>query len=249
MRIFRGFDRLPPFRRPAVTVGAYDGVHRGHRALLDRLVAEARAAGGESVVVTFDPHPRVTLGRAEGLLLLTTLEEKLALLAEAGVDNVVVIPFDKEFSALSGGEFLRDYLVGRVGAETLVVGYDHRFGHDRIDCTELPDTGLRIVRVDECDVAGEHVSSTVIRRLLAAGRRAEAERLLGHPAGEAAIRAAAGKAGIPERAEETGKNGDSGLAEAAGTCRNSGDTGTAEKAGNTGKAEGIGDAGGAGSKR
>ena len=79
MRVFRGFDSLPELGPTAVTVGAYDGVHLGHRALIERIVAEAQALGGRSVVVTFDPHPRVALGRGEGMRLLTTLDEKLAL--------------------------------------------------------------------------------------------------------------------------------------------------------------------------
>ncbi|WP_418676718.1 YbgC/FadM family acyl-CoA thioesterase [Alistipes dispar] len=180
IRVFRGFDALPRFVRPVVTVGSYDGVHLGHRALIDRLTAEARAVGGESVVLTFDPHPRITLGRGEGLRLLTTLDEKVALLRGLGVDNVIVIPFDRTFSALSGEEFARRYLIGKVGAETLVAGYDHRFGHDRIDCDRLAALGMRVIRVDERSVEGEHVSSTAIRRLVEAGRIAEAERLLGH---------------------------------------------------------------------
>lgn len=181
MRIFRGFGALPHFIRPAVTVGTFDGVHLGHRALIERLVAEARATGGESIVVTFDPHPRVTLGRAEGLRLLTPFEEKAALLEALGVEHLVVIPFDREFSALSGAEFVERYLLGCLGAATLVVGYNHRFGHDRIEGTSLGIEGLRVVRVEKCDVGGAHVSSTAIRRLLSEGREAEAERLLGHP--------------------------------------------------------------------
>ena len=86
MRVFHGFDALPHFVRPAVTVGSYDGVHLGHRALIGRLIAEARANGGESIVLTFEPHPRITLGKAEGLRLLTTLDEKTALLEELGVE-------------------------------------------------------------------------------------------------------------------------------------------------------------------
>ena len=180
MKVFRGFAGLSALVRPAVTVGSFDGVHLGHRALLDRLVAEARAGGGESVVVTFDPHPRVALGRAEGLRLLTPTDRKIALLTDAGVDAVVVVPFDRTFSALSGVEFVRDCLVARLGARTLVVGYNHRFGHDKIAADTLRIPGLRIVRVDECRVTGLHVSSTVIRRLLDEGRIAEAEYLLGH---------------------------------------------------------------------
>ena len=169
MRVFHGFDALPHFVRPAVTVGSYDGVHLGHRALIGRLIAEARANGGESIVLTFEPHPRITLGKAEGLRLLTTLDEKTALLEELGVDNVIVIPFDRAFSALSGEEFADDYLIGKVGAETLVAGYNH-----------AASGRLRVVKVGPCRVDGEHVSSTVIRRLLDEGKTAEAELLLGY---------------------------------------------------------------------
>ena len=180
IRVFHGFGALPRFVHPVVTVGSYDGVHRGHRALIERLVAEARAAGGESIVLTFDPHPRITLGRGEGLRLLTTLDEKIALLGELGVDNVIVIPFDRAFSALTGAEFVDRYLIGRVGAETLVAGYNHRFGHDRLDCDTLAASGrLRIVKVEPCSVDGQRVSSTLIRRLLEEGKTAEAARLRG----------------------------------------------------------------------
>lgn len=182
MQVFRGFEGLPRFVHPVVTVGSYDGVHAGHRVLIGRLVAEARAAGGDAVVLTFDPHPRVTLGRAGGLRLLTTPEEKALLLERLGVDYLVVIPFDRSFSALSGDAFVRDYLIGRIGAETLVAGYDHRFGHDRIDCLRVAERWpLRVIRIDECQIGGAHVSSTAIRRLIEEGNIAEAERLLGHP--------------------------------------------------------------------
>ena len=185
MKVFQGFEDLPHFIRPAVTVGSFDGVHRGHRALIGRLVAEARAVGGESVVLTFEPHPRITLGRAEGLRLLTTFEEKVALLAELGVDNVIVIPFDRAFSALSGREFVERCLIGRVGAETLVAGYNHRFGHDGVAC-DAPELAsrLRVVKVGACTIDGVRVSSTAIRRLLEAGERAAAEHLAGHPLSE-----------------------------------------------------------------
>ena len=180
IRVFRGFDALPQFRHPVATIGSFDGVHLGHRALLDCLTAEARTRGGESIVLTFDPHPRITLGRSEGLHLLTSLDEKIGLLERIGVDNVVVIPFDTAFSTLSGREFVERYLLGRLGIEVLVAGYDHRFGHDRIDCDGLEALGLHVVRVGERQVAGAHVSSTTIRRLVEAGDFAEAERLLGH---------------------------------------------------------------------
>ncbi len=181
MQVYRGFDALPPFRHPAVTIGSFDGVHRGHRALVERLVAEARLLGGESLVLTFEPHPRITLGRAEGLQLLTTLDEKAALLEALGVDALIVIPFDQTFSALSGADFVERILLGKLGAETLVAGFNHRFGHDRCDCESAVAGRMKIVRVAACEVDGQRVSSTLIRKLLAAGNRIEAERLAGHP--------------------------------------------------------------------
>lgn len=181
MRVFHGFDALPSFRRPVVTVGSFDGVHLGHRALIERLVEHARSTGSDGIVLTFEPHPRVILGRAEGLRLLTTLEEKTALLGALGVDALVVIPFNRAFSALTGADFLDRYLIGKLGAGTLVVGYNHRFGHDGADCRHLAaQRGVQLICVDERSVGGEHVSSTVIRNLLARGERTEAERLAGH---------------------------------------------------------------------
>lgn len=181
MRVFQGFAALPEFRRAVATIGSFDGVHAGHRALLERLTGEARATGGESVVLTFDPHPRIALGQAEGMRLLTPLDEKIELLTQIGVDNLIVIPFDRTFSALSGCEFIERYICGTVGAETLIVGYNHRFGHDRIGAEEIEAQGIvRVVRVVECRVDDRHVSSTVIRRLLDEGRVEVAEQLLGH---------------------------------------------------------------------
>ncbi|WP_418410104.1 FAD synthetase [Alistipes sp.] len=184
MRVFHGFDALPHFTHPAVTVGSYDGVHSGHLALLRTLADTARAQGGESVVLTFEPHPRITLGKAEGLRLLTSLEEKTCLLERQGIDNLIVIPFDRAFSSLSPDEFIRSYLVQRVGAEALVVGFNHRFGRDKqgsYDYLGSHGFGLRVVEVGECDVDAEKVSSTVIRRLVAQGDMARAARLLAHP--------------------------------------------------------------------
>lgn len=159
-------------------------MHSGHLALLRTVARRARAQGGESVVLTFEPHPRVTLGRADGLRLLTSLEEKIYLLGQQGIDNLIVIPFDKAFSALAPDTFIRDYLVGRIGAETLVVGFNHRFGHDKqgsYDYLGSHGFGLEVVEVGECDVDAEKVSSTVIRRLVAQGDMARAARLLSHP--------------------------------------------------------------------
>ena len=181
MQLHRNPLSLPDGRPAVVTVGSFDGVHRGHRALLDRLVREARRHGGTSVAVTFEPHPRIALGRADGLLLLTDTAEKAELLAACGVDHLVVLPFDRTLASLPGAVFVDEYLCRRLRAAVLVAGYDHRFGHDRIAAETLASERLRIVGVGPCEVGGRAVSSTAIRRAIEAGRLQEAEELLGHP--------------------------------------------------------------------
>lgn len=169
------------FEQPAaVTVGSFDGVHRGHQALLAALRAEADRLGGVAVVVTFDPHPRIALGRAEGLMLLTEEEEKRALLARYGVDYLVVLPFDEAFAAQSGEKFVSSILVELLHAKSLIAGYNHRFGHDRMTATDLRIEGLQVLRVEKCEVEGQKVSSSEIRRLIARGEYTTAKKLLGH---------------------------------------------------------------------
>ena len=184
MKVFRGFDNLPPFRCAVATIGSFDGVHCGHRVLLNVVNSIAEREGGESIVLTFDPHPRITLGKAEGLRLLSSTEEKLYLLEAEGVDNVIIIPFTQEFSRMTPAEFLHDLLVKRVGIRHLVVGYNHHFGHNKAGNFEfLADnsTDLDIIRVEQHRVASDKVSSTIIRKTIERGDMAQAERLLGHP--------------------------------------------------------------------
>ena len=184
MRVFRGFDNLPQFRCGVATIGSFDGVHCGHRTLLNRVRSIAAEQGGESIVLTFDPHPRITLGKAEGLRLLSSIEEKLQLLEAEGIDNVIIIPFTLEFSQLSPTEFMRGLLVEKVGIKHLVVGYNHHFGHNKsgdFDFLTANGAGLQVVRVDQHRVESDKVSSTVIRGVIDAGDMAQAARLLGHP--------------------------------------------------------------------
>lgn len=186
MRVFHGFDALPAFHRPAAAVGSFDGVHGGHKSLLGRVMAEAQASGGESIVLTFDPHPRVTLGDADGLRLLTSFEEKAWLLEREGIDNLIVIPFDRAFSRLAPDVFVRDYLIGKVGVETLVVGYNHRFGYGKEGDYDFLDRlhrqcGFRVVRVSEYNTDAEKVSSTMLRGLVERGEMEHAARMMSHP--------------------------------------------------------------------
>ncbi len=173
-------DQMPRFEEPTVvTVGSFDGVHRGHQALIARLNEVAKSEGLKRVVVTFDPHPRIALGRAEGLQLLTTQAEKESLLATAGVDYVVVLPFTQALAAQSGEAFAREFLVKKLQACVLVAGYNHRFGCDRIDPVQLTIEGLRIVQVPPVIYNGEKISSTLIRNLLAEGKTEQAAELMG----------------------------------------------------------------------
>ena len=184
MRVFHGFDTLPQFRCGVATIGSFDGVHCGHRVLLDRVRSIAQSEGGESIVLTFEPHPRITLGKAEGLRLLSSTDEKLHLLEAEGIENVIIIPFSLEFSKLSPKEFLHDLLVAKANIKRLVVGYNHHFGHNKAgDFGFLAENGagLQVERVEQHLVESDKVSSTVIRGVIDGGDMQQASRLLGHP--------------------------------------------------------------------
>ena len=188
MRIFHDLDeirgRVP---NAAVTVGSFDGVHAGHRAILDTLKAAAAAGGGESVVVTFDPHPRQVLRLDDdSLRLLNSLEEKLYLLEQAGVDNVLVVRFTPAFSRLAPEEFARQYLLDGIGANTIVLGYNHHFGRQREGTRDYLETlraeyAFEIKQVERREVSERKVSSTVLRFLIRVGDLKAARELLGTP--------------------------------------------------------------------
>lgn len=182
MQIIRGFCSLPIIKHPVATVGSYDGVHLGHRVLVEQVVSRAKAREGKSVVITFEPHPRITLGQDLGLKLLTTLEEKALLLERLGVDYLVVIPFDVEFSRLSHEEFINEYLVAKLGIEELIVGYNHHFGHNKSgDYGYLAHkSSIEVTRIEQQLVDARKVSSTVIRSTIDSGNMLTATELLGH---------------------------------------------------------------------
>jgi len=172
--------------RCAVTIGNFDGVHRGHRALIDRMTAKARELRLTSCVLTFEPHPREFFAGEAAPARLTRLRDKLELMAAAGVKRVHVARFDARFAALPAQRFIDDVLLRGLGMRWLLVGRDFRFGERRSgDFATLEDASLRHdFRLEtmadvECD--GERVSSSAVRAALAAGDFAHAERLLGHP--------------------------------------------------------------------
>ena len=156
-----------------VTVGTFDGVHQGHRALMEAVVNKAKERNARSVVVTFDPHPREIINPGkEGIKLLTTLKERAEILEDLGVDVLLVIPFDRDFSLLTSEEFIRDIIYSKVGVSEFVIGYDHHFGRDRkgtIETIEMlgGELGFDSYVVSKQEMGEVTISSTVIRNTLA----------------------------------------------------------------------------------
>jgi riboflavin kinase/FMN adenylyltransferase len=185
--VIEGSARLgEPLRDPVLTIGNFDGLHVGHRSIMDTVVARARALGGDAAVYTFEPHPRKVLQPERAPGLLTTLEQKLELLAERGIDAVVVEPFTREFARTPPERFVRDVVHARLRPREVYVGYDFHFGRDREgsmrQLTELgPRLGFAVTVIPEVTFAGQDVNSTRIRALLEAGEVAGAGELLGRP--------------------------------------------------------------------
>ncbi|QCQ22903.1 bifunctional riboflavin kinase/FAD synthetase [Desulfoglaeba alkanexedens] len=171
---------------PAVTIGNFDGVHQGHQALFARVREWARKLRGQSVVITFDPHPMQVLSPQNSPRFITTAPRKLELIAASGIDVAVVIPFSREFARISAHGFVKDLLVDRIGTRMIVVGYDYRFGRNREgDIALLKELGTRygfgVDTVSAIHLGGRLVSSTAIRNLIQDGRIHEAGTLLGRP--------------------------------------------------------------------
>ncbi|GAB3898646.1 bifunctional riboflavin kinase/FAD synthetase [Larkinella knui] len=189
MKIYHGTDTFQPIPNAVVTSGTFDGVHLGHQKILTRLTEIARRGdqAGETVVLTFWPHPRTVVSNdSQGLKLLSTLEEKTELLAAAGVDNLVVIPFTRSFSELSSAEFIEQILVDKIGTKKLVIGYDHHFGRNREGSFEYlqqhaPEYGFEIEEIPRQDVEDVGVSSSKIRTALLDGDLKTATKFLGRP--------------------------------------------------------------------
>jgi riboflavin kinase/FMN adenylyltransferase len=173
-------------RRPVLTIGNFDGLHVGHRAIMKTVLTRARDLGGEAVVYTFDPHPRKVLQPERAPRLLTTLEQKLELLEEIGLDVVIAEPFDRAFAETPPEAFIREYIHRQIRPMEVYVGYDFHFGRDREGSMRLltetgPRLGFSVTIIPEVTIDGRDVNSSRIRELLGEGDVAEAERLLGRP--------------------------------------------------------------------
>ena len=183
------YDRLSDFKKlhnAVVTTGTFDGVHFGHKKIISRLQDIANAESGETVIITFHPHPRLVLFPDDNnLRLLNTQEEKIELLKNCGIQHLVIIPFDKEFSRISSLDFVRNILVNQIGAKKLVIGYDHHFGRNREGSFEHlkefgPLYGFDVEEIPEQDIDHIAVSSSKIRKSLLEGNIKPANEYLGY---------------------------------------------------------------------
>jgi len=173
-----------PLTNPVLTIGNFDGVHKGHLALFDKVKERAKAIAGQSVVMTFEPHPLKIMRPANGPQLITHTGQKLELIEKAGIDVIVCVSFDREFAAIPARDFVNSILVKKIGIKEIVVGYDYTFGHNREGDINLlreigNDFGFVVHLVGPIEIDHTLVSSTSIRRLVQEGRLEEARVLLG----------------------------------------------------------------------
>jgi len=187
VKVYNHLNEFSKKGNAAVTIGTFDGVHIGHRKIISRLLETAQQHGGESVILTFFPHPRMILTPEDAdLKLITTMDEKAALLEKLGVDHLIITPFTRDFSNLSPEEYIKQVLVDQIGVRHIIIGYDHRFGKNRAgELQDLmraaPGYGFKIEEIPEQDIHDVAVSSTKIRQALLKGDIQTANDFLGYP--------------------------------------------------------------------
>jgi riboflavin kinase / FMN adenylyltransferase len=186
MEVHTVLNNLPNFKNAVVTIGSYDGVHTGHQAIIQRINEFARLMAGESVLITFHPHPRMVIKPDEASLkIITNIEEKTALFEQFGLNHLVIVPFTEDFSKQSPEEYIRDFLVKKFQPKIIVIGYDHKFGNKRSgNITFLKSRenvyGFKVMEIAEQEVDSIVVSSTKIRNALNSGNIQQANEWLNH---------------------------------------------------------------------
>lgn len=186
MKIFNSIQEFNSATKTIVTLGTFDGVHKGHKSILDKLITSSKASGCESVVLTFFPHPRMVLQQNTDLKLLNTIDEKAALLEKEGIDNLIIHPFDHAFSRLTAEEFVKDILVDKLNIHKIIIGHDHRFGRNRTATIDDlirfgEEFGFEVEKISALAVDEISVSSTKIRNALNEGNIDYANNFLGYP--------------------------------------------------------------------
>lgn len=187
MQVHYSPDELPVFHKAIITIGTFDGVHSGHCQILHQLKDEAKAVNGESVIITFDPHPRKAIGKSgKDIKLLNTIEEKIELLEKQGIGHLVVIPFTQEFANQPARDYVEKFLVDKFHPHTIIIGYDHQFGHNREGNYLLLEAmkeqyGFRVKEIPEQLLNDVIISSTKVRQAITTGNVEEANLFLGYP--------------------------------------------------------------------
>ncbi len=187
MKVFSDIPRLRAhLSAPIATIGNFDGLHRGHRAILERVLARARETGGSGLLVTFDPHPLAVLAPDRAPRMITTRRQKLALLEEAGLDFVLILPFTMELASVEPETFVKTHLAAGLGVKEVYVGANFNFGRGRAGDADLlvrlcGDLGIRAEKVGEVRSLGSPISSSRIRRAVLSGEVELARDLLGRP--------------------------------------------------------------------
>jgi riboflavin kinase/FMN adenylyltransferase len=187
MKIYNHIDEFKKLDNAVVTIGTFDGVHLGHQKIIGKLVEEAVKTNGETVILTFFPHPRMILHPEDHQLkLINNMTEKAALLSSLGVNHLIITPFTRDFSNLSPENYIKDILVDKIGTKTIIIGYDHRFGKDRSgSLKELQHFSTafnyKVEEIPEQDINDVTVSSTKIREAILAGDVKTAHAFMGHP--------------------------------------------------------------------
>jgi riboflavin kinase/FMN adenylyltransferase len=186
MKVHRNIEQLPVFRNAVVTIGTFDGVHEGHRQVIKNLREEAKTINGETVIITFHPHPRKVVSSAIlGIRLINTLDEKIELLEQLDVDHLVIVPFTEAFANQPAEEYIREFLVNKFHPHTVIIGYDHRFGRDRLGNYRLleknaKDYNYHLKEIPKHIIDHISISSTNIREAILHDDIETANKLLGY---------------------------------------------------------------------
>lgn len=185
MQVHRSLDNLPKFTNSVVTVGTFDGVHLGHRQIIKQLKEEAKSINGETVIITFHPHPRTIVTDKKPVPLLNTLGEKLFLLEQLEIDHIVVVPFNEAFANQTPGEYVKHFLLEKFHPHTIIIGYDHKFGKHRLGDYHLlekygQEFGFAVKEIPEKIINESTVSSTIIRKALLEHNIESANKYLGY---------------------------------------------------------------------
>lgn len=185
MQVHQNLEKLPLFLNAVITIGTFDGVHRGHKQILNALKEEATRTYGESVIITFHPHPRQIVQRNTSMHLINTLAEKIELLEKEGIDHLVIVPFTERFSEQSAESYIKDFLIKHFNPKSIIIGFDHRFGKDRQGDYRLLEEkkeifGYNLIEIPQHILDEIAISSTKIREAIFKGDISTANKLLGY---------------------------------------------------------------------